>query len=115
MKEIQCSMHKENLIFFLFLEKGVRAVMLNYAELDRKLLLKRAGEFIVNARKKNGITQEGLLSLIDSRCGLNMDRNTLSLIERGRVTTNWLNLMVILHVLEFSFDDFIDFVTDPNS
>ena len=89
--------------------------MLNFAGLDKALLLKRAGEFIVNARKKNGITQEGLLRLIDNGCSLNMDRNTLSLIERGRVATNWLNLMAILHVLGFSFDDFIDFVTDTNS
>ena len=39
--------------------------MMNYAGLDKELLLERAGEFIVNARKKNGITQEGLLRLID--------------------------------------------------
>ena len=89
--------------------------MMNYAGLDKELLLERAGEFIVNARKKNGITQEGLLRLIDKGYNLNMDRNTLSLIERGRVATNWLNLMVIQHVLGFSFDDFINFVTNPDS
>ena len=89
--------------------------MMNYAGMDKELLLERAGEFIVNARKKNGITQEGLLRLIDKGCNLNMDRNTLSLIERGRVATNWLNLMVIQHVLGFSFDDFISFVTNPDS
>jgi len=89
--------------------------MMNYAGLDKELLLERAGEFIVNARKKNGITQEGLLRLIDKGYNLNMDRNTLSLIERGRVATNWLNLMVIQHVLGFSFDDFISFVTNPDS
>ena len=42
--------------------------MMNYAGLDKELLLERAGEFIVNARKKNGITQEGLLRLIDKGC-----------------------------------------------
>lgn len=89
--------------------------MMNYAGLDKELLLERAGEFIVNARKKNGITQEGLLRLIDKGYNLNMDRNTLSLIERGRVATNWLNLMVIQHVLGFSFDDFISFVTNSDS
>ena len=71
----------------------------------RKRIIKKIGLRIATVRKKQGMSQEKLLECLYCDLDLLMDRNTLSLIERGRVATNWYNLFAICYVLGLAQDE----------
>ena len=80
--------------------------------INREVLLKRAGAYIAETRKRKNITQQELLVKLDTKNSFYMDRNTLSLIERGRVATNWLFMSAIIAALDIPADEFISVVLD---
>lgn len=67
-------------------------------------MVKELGSFIKNRRKQQNLTQEKMLDILYSEFDLYMDKNTLSLIERGKIATNWYNIFAILSVLGFKND-----------
>jgi transcriptional regulator with XRE-family HTH domain len=76
--------------------------MENYQKVE---LMSRAGRRIAKARKCSGFSQERLLDEIYLETDVLIDRNTLSLIERGRIATSGYNLFIICSALGLKIDE----------
>ena len=68
-------------------------------------LMMRVGRRIAHARKCSGLSQERLLDIIYMKTDVLIDRNTLSLIERGRIATSGYNLFIICSTLGLKIDE----------
>ena len=71
----------------------------------KEKMLTLAGKRIANARRSNGLSQEGLLDRIYNERDVFIDRNTLSLIERGKIATNGYYLFVICSALGMTVEE----------
>jgi transcriptional regulator with XRE-family HTH domain len=72
---------------------------------SRCRLNKKIGNRISRIRREKGMTQEKLLDCLYCDLNLFLDRNTLSLIERGRVVTSWYNLFAICYELGITVEE----------
>jgi transcriptional regulator with XRE-family HTH domain len=85
--------------------KEGRYKMKNDSTSSRRRLNKKIGKRISRIRRERGMTQEILLDCLYCDLNLFLDRNTLSLIERGQIVTSWYNLFAICYELDITMEE----------